>query len=152
MAISSSEMVKVQFYDSDVGYENLWATPITGDQYRLENVPFFIYGVSLNDIVQALPNPEGRLQFIKVVERSGSRTIRVRPDQFTIDQKNGNELVRRLEALGCRIEVKMPRLIAVDVPKEVQVENVTGFLASDGIPWEYANPTWEEIHEGTAII
>ncbi len=48
--------VKVQFYDPVVGYENIWATPLGDGTYRLENPPFFVYDVSFDDVVSAIPN------------------------------------------------------------------------------------------------
>jgi hypothetical protein len=144
MTETQKEMQKVQFYDSDVGYENLWAIHLGDDLYRLETVPFFIYGISRNDIVLARPDSNGRLQFIRLVEASGNRTLRARPEQFTLDDEQGKELVRKLKAFGSIVELSAPRLIAIDVPKTSDVARISTFLTSAGIPWEFANPTLEE--------
>lgn len=64
---------KIQFYNPNVGYENLWATRIKENHYRIESIPFFIYGISLGDIVKASLNDEGELQFAKVVKPSKHR-------------------------------------------------------------------------------
>lgn len=70
--MNKEKFVKVQFYDADVGYENLWADDLGKNRYRIESIPFFIYGVSRNDVVTASPDPQGKLQFKKVVKRSGN--------------------------------------------------------------------------------
>jgi|SRR5712692_735088 len=145
----SQARLKVQFYDSDVGYENLWATYLGNDSYRVESIPYFIYGISLHDVVEARPDPEGRLQFLRVVGRSGNRTLRARPEQFAIAERRGVELIDTLKSFGCGVEVLEPRLVAVDVPKQIDMSAVTGFLTGDGIPWEYANPALEELDKKT---
>ncbi len=141
------ELVKVQFYEPDVGYEKLWARPSGGELYELESVPFFVYGVSLHDIVRALPDQEGWLQFLEVVKPSANRTIRVRPDTFTLTDRQGEDLLKKLERFGCRTETRQPRLIAVNIPPDINPHGITDYLTSSGIPWEYANPTWEEIED-----
>jgi len=80
----SDDLVKAQFYDKDVGYENLWAAPLGDNLYRLESIPFFIYGISLHDVVLGLPNEEGILVFSELIKPSGNKTLRARPKQFTV--------------------------------------------------------------------
>jgi hypothetical protein len=144
---AEKELVKIQFYDPDVGYENLWASPSEGDLYTLESVPYFIYGVSLHDLVRARPDQEGRLQFLEVAKASGNRTLRVRPDAFELTDEKGKDLLKKLQGFGCKTEILDPRLIAVNVPSDIDLRRITDFLTSSGIPWEYANPTFEEIEK-----
>lgn len=141
------DLVKIQFYDPDVGYENLWASPLEGDLYCIESVPYFVYGVSLRDVVRARPDQEGKLQFLEVVRASPNRTLRVRPEKFVLNDERGKDILKRLEDFGCRTEVLEPRLIAVNVPSDTDLRRVTDYLTSGGIPWEYANPTFEEMGE-----
>jgi hypothetical protein len=120
-------------------------TPLEGDLYTLESVPYFIYGVSLGDIVRARPDQEGWLQFLEVAMASADRTLRVRPDTFGLTDENGKDVLKRLQGFSCRTEALEPRLIAINVPSDVDLGTVTNFLTSSGIPWEYANPTFEDI-------
>jgi hypothetical protein len=144
MSNGVGDMVKVQFYDTDVGYENLWATPVEGDLYRLESVPYFIYNISLGDLVSARPNEQGRLQFVQLVMPSGNRTLRARPEDFTIVEARGRHFLTTLKSYGCDIEVLEPRLIAIGVPKETGLDAITEFLTAEGVPWEYANPAMDD--------
>jgi Domain of unknown function (DUF4265) len=138
-------LVKIQFYDPDVGYENLWATNIGNELYRIESVPFFVYGVSVSDIVSARPDVDGRLQFVAVKAASKNRTVRARAEDFEVAGPTGKDITRSLGALGCTTEILKPRIIAISIPSEVNLEDVTAFLTSKGIAWEYANPTYEQI-------
>jgi Domain of unknown function (DUF4265) len=142
---SEKEWVKIQFYDPDVGYENLWACPLDGDLYRIESGPYFIYGVSLHDVVRARPDQEGWLQFLEVTRASANRTLRIRPETFALADEQGKDTLKRLQAFGCKTEVLEPRLIAVNVPSDADLSEITDYLAAYGIPWEYANPTFEEL-------
>src|SRR5437868_15163167 len=94
----SKQYVKIQFYDQDVGYENLLGIPLGDDLYRLESIPFFIYDISLHDIVTAKPDQAGRLQFLKVVRSSGNTTLRARKSP-SFSQIERVSLLKRLQIL-----------------------------------------------------
>ncbi len=71
-------MVKVELRDRSDHVETLWATPVGRDRYKLDNSPFYAYGVSWQDVIEARPEREGDLPtLVRVVEKSGNRTIRV---------------------------------------------------------------------------
>jgi hypothetical protein len=74
---ADAPMVKVKLESPDGDVETLWATPVGEHLYRLENSPFFAYGVSWLDVVEARPDPAGQLAMARVVEKSGHRTVRV---------------------------------------------------------------------------
>lgn len=139
------DLTKVQFYDPDVGYENLWATDIGNGLYRIESVPFFVYGISVGDIVSAKPDADGRLEFVAVESTSKNRTLRARAEGFAVTDQKGKNLTEKLDSLGCKTETLKPRVIAISVPPEVNLQAVTSLLNSEGINWEYANPTYEEM-------
>ena len=51
----AENMVKVLFKDGkDV--ETLWAVPVSGNLYCLDNSPFHVNGVSWEDIVHSVPD------------------------------------------------------------------------------------------------
>ena len=134
-------MVKIQFYDRDVGYENLWAASVNKERYRLENIPFFIYGVSLHDVVAASPDEEGRLQFQRVVKPSGNKTIRARSDEFVKDAAKRRKVKSDLRRLGSGVEELRSRLLAINVPPNVDLKSITDYLTKDAkVSWEYGNP------------
>lgn len=150
MSKDGKEFVKVQFYDADgdprrggtaVGYENLWAAPVTGSQYRIERIPFFIYGISRGDIVTAAADNEGRLQFGKVAESSGNRTLRARSDGFIENARQRKKVIADLKKRGADVEELRSRLLAVDVPVDVDLHAIEDYLTNDAkVSWEYGNP------------
>ena len=138
-----SDVVKVALTDDEGRVETLWATPIGGYLYRLENIPFYAFGVSWNDVVEAPLDEDERPAFRRVVEKSGNRTVRI-----MLEDVRAPEAKPRLEGLlkfGCGYEGHPPRLLAINVPPETSLDDVAGYLAEAGIDWEYADPTYEEL-------
>lgn len=136
------KMVKVALHDDDGDVETLWATPLGNEHYRLENSPFFVYGVSFLDEVKA-PLAEGLPTFEKVVAKSGHRTVRIlMPDTTAREAKPHLE---GLIELGCSYEGVQPKLLSVDVPPGVSLEAVARFLVEAALQWEYADPTYEDL-------
>jgi hypothetical protein len=139
--MAKQKFVKVQFYDQDVGYENLWADEVGKKKYRIESIPFFIYGVSRNDVVTASPDDEGRLQFEKVVERSGNRTLRARSEKFIRNAALRKRVIAALKKLGSDVEELRSRLLAIDVPPDVNLQTIIDYLTNEAkVSWEYGNP------------
>lgn len=140
--VESKEYVKIQFYEQDVGYENLLATRLKDGLFRIESIPFFVYDVSLHDVINAKPDQEGRLQFLRVVSSSGNRTLRARKSpEFSTSESSS--LVEQLKACGCQAEILNARLIAIDVPEHSDLRAVTNLLSEHGLAWEYAKPSAE---------
>jgi hypothetical protein len=86
MADEQPEFVKVWFRldrDEDgyppAGSEGLWAIPLGGDMYRIDNTPWFAYDVAAHDVFQAELDEEGRLWASRRLRPSGNCTIRVIP-------------------------------------------------------------------------
>jgi hypothetical protein len=137
--VPESELFKVQFYEEDVGYENLWASRVKGSNYRLESIPFFVYGVAQHDVVAAKPDPEGRLVFLSVVESSGNRTLRARCDDLDKDLNRKNGIIAALATMNCGVE-ELRSLLAINAPPEVDLAPVTAYLLREGLSWEYGHP------------
>lgn len=133
--------VKVQFYDPVVGYENIWAMPLGDGTYRLENPPFFVYDVSLDDVVSAMPNEDGLPQFLTVVKRSGNRTLRARSKVLIGDSARRSDIGNHLRNMGCVVEEHRERLLAINVPQDVDLAMVTSYLTQSGLGWEYGSPS-----------
>jgi hypothetical protein len=124
----------------------LWAEPLGSGRFRIESSPFFAYGISRDDVVRAVPaagQEEPRLE--DVLEKGGHRTLRVALDP-TVELTSGaiQGLLERLLELGCTHESMRPKLVALDVPGEVDVEVVVQLLqtlADEGqLLWEWADP------------
>ena len=123
--------------------ETLWATHLGSDNYRLDNSPFYAYGVSWEDVVSAPFNPEeGFPTFERVVSKSGNRTIRV---IFETPIETGNEserLLHGLIALGCDYEGANRKYISVNIPPGVDLDVVRKYLIEHNATWEHADPTY----------
>jgi len=82
-ARGSDHYVKVLFdleQDED-GYppaaaETLWAVRVGDRLFQIDNIPFFVRGIAVNDIVSATPE-EGVFRYKEVVQPSGHGTIRL---------------------------------------------------------------------------
>ncbi len=133
-------LVRVQFYDPEIGYENIWALPLGDGTYRLENPPFFIYDISLNDVVAAVPDEDGVLQFLNVVGRSGSRTVRARSDSLLSEPSFKSKVEVTLRGMGCQTEDHRDKLLSINVPPATDIEKVTSYLTAMGLSWEYGYP------------
>jgi Domain of unknown function (DUF4265) len=123
--------------------ETLWATHLGSDNYRLDNSPFYAYGVSWEDVVTAPFNPEeGFPTFERVVSKSGNRTIRV---IFQTPIETGNEseqLLHGLIALGCDYEGANRKYISVNIPPGIDLDAVRKYLIEHNATWEHADPTY----------
>jgi len=142
--------VKIRLTSPDGQVETLWAKPVRPSVYRLDNEPFFSYGISSDDLIEAAPDESGYLEFVRVVKASGNRTVRILFDKFPAKSTQGQELIERLRAEGCSYEGAFSKLLAITVPPNVSLDVVVSLLEKSGLRWEYANPTWERLHGSKA--
>jgi hypothetical protein len=142
----NEEMVKVLLRSKEPEeVEGMWATPLGNNRYRLENSPFYAYEVSWLDVVEALPATDGALEFERVVEKSGHRTVRVILEQ-TSRSESGKRVLDQLVDMGCTWEGMNTKLICIDLPASASLDKVADFLtAQEDVIWEYADPTYEEV-------
>jgi hypothetical protein len=132
--------------DGSVSVETLWAIPLGRDLYRLDNSPFYAYGVSWQDTVLApIDLQEQMPTFQSVVERSGNQTIRI---IFELPVSSGNisdQLLQGLVALGCSYEGANPKYVSVNIPPKVELQDVRSYLIAHDAQWEHADPTYESL-------
>lgn len=104
-------------------WEGLWAIPMGGGRFKIDNIPFYAKNLSCDDIVEA--SREGdEYVFRRVINPSENSTIRV----VIYDLADESGVRHDLTALGCSIEgTGTPGLIAVNVPK-TSIENVLAYL------------------------
>jgi hypothetical protein len=123
---------KVEDYPP-VDYEEFWSTPMGEGRFRIENIPFFAKGLALGDIVSAALEEEV-LRFQEVVEASGHSTIRV----IVSSEDAVPAVVERFESLGCATETSYDRLVALDVPPSVSLDDVR-----EKLDLGYAQSQWD---------
>ena len=107
-----------------VSSEALWCTPENGN-FRLKNIPFFLEGVSFDDIVSVVREGEHLHRISKVVNPSSNSTLWISIQ----DSKNGLPLLDALTALGCGVEGGvLEDYYAINVPGAVRLQNVLDLI------------------------
>jgi hypothetical protein len=131
-----------------VSSEMIWAIPFGESRFCLDNIPFFVYGVSCFDIVLARQEASGQLKYDRLIEPSGHSTIRVIVYDQPADPRPLNERVsvlrKNFRELGCASELShMPSLISIDIPPEVALVKAK-FILDNGEKqglWGYEEAT-----------
>jgi hypothetical protein len=150
MTSSTKPNAKVLFRipnkDGSAEVETLWATSVGGDNFRLENSPFWAYGVSWEDVVFApFSNEEGFPTFQSIVSKAGNRTVRV-----IFKGSESEEVLQGLVSLGCSYEGMNPKYVSVNIPSCVNLDVVRSYLVAKEAKWEYADPTYASLFPADA--
>jgi len=124
----------------------VWAEPLGNDRYQIESCPFFAYGLSRGDVVRAAESAEqGGPVLEDVLEKGGHRTLRIALDP-TVDLRSApvQRILDRLIGLGCTHELLRPKIVAIDLPPEVDLAPTTEVLQeaarAGALVWEWADP------------
>lgn len=92
--------------------------------FQIDNIPFFVTGIALGDIVSAI-HEGGEFRFQKVVHPSGHSTLRL----IIYDKSEVPTVRRLLKERGCTSEGShIPGLISVDVPPSVSLDELRAML------------------------
>ena len=139
--------VKIRMSD-DTGehVETLWAITVGPGRFRIDNIPWFAYRVSLGDIVEGAEYAPGMYDLTRVIEPSGNRAIRlILGDGRGSDTDEGKRILDRLKALGCDYEGATHQFIGITIPPEVELQRVADYLVTTNLDWEYANPKYDDL-------
>jgi len=111
------------------GGESMWALPLGNDTYELRNTPFHAYDLNFLDVVEARSaTPDQKPAVVRVVTRSGHRTLRVQFSEAMPVQDRLNRL-ESLASLGASFEGKDDGFFAIDVSPDGGYEAVCDQLA-----------------------
>jgi len=139
-------LFRVQEDDGSCQVETLWARAVGNDEYILDNSPFYAYSVSWKDTVYAPHSEEeGLPTFVRVVKKSGHRTVRVILDQPVQEGNESDALLQGLVKLGCTYEGANRIYMSINLPPEVQLDVARQYLIEQGAQWEHADPTFAEL-------
>ena len=141
----SSSAVKVLIQEDD-NIETLWADPVGPDLYQLDNSPFWGYGVSWRDVVEAHPDANGQLRVSRVVEKSGHKTVRVIFDPGVDESPENRAILDGVVALGASYEGMNPRYLAIDIPPGIELTRIAEFLTQHAVQWEHADPRYSDLY------
>jgi hypothetical protein len=103
--------------------EQFWSRKIGDNTFEICCIPFFVYNISLGDIVKT----DSDYWITEVLVRSGHFTFRIwlgdTRDQFTRDQ-----VIQEIIKLGCLFEWYSENLLAIDVPTRILAEQISAYL------------------------
>ena len=106
--------------------ETMWVLPVS-DGFEVDNVPFYVRGIAVGDVVSASDSSAEVLEFESLVNPSEHSTVRL---WFAKNAESSVAQVRQsLREIGCASELSdLPRLVAVDIPPSVPYLRVLDFL------------------------
>lgn len=111
--------ITVDLAGDPVSSETLWAERIDGDLYRLLNTPYFAFGFAWGDIVRCVRTGDS-LQIVGVEQHSGNSTLRIYFADNS-DSPGVQYVLSELVLVGCRYERGADRLVAINVPPDMEV-------------------------------
>lgn len=115
----------------------MWVEPQGKDLYVVKNAPFYVRGISAEDVVRGHHDADGTLRFGAVESRGRHSTVRV----IMFDDEQAERALDALCDLGCSYEGSdTPGLFSVDVPPTTSwstLQDVLKRLAAEGVlDWE----------------
>jgi hypothetical protein len=135
------------------GSERMWASRVSDDTARLENVPFFARGYASGDVVRFDVDSDGVRWVREAVEFSGSCTIRIIPaqDGHLIEQRQA--VLDAFAPLGVDGEgIGRFGMVALNVPSGADIAQVKRLVVEGaGLGrWHYeegcVTEAWRLIH------
>ena len=122
-----------------IGGESFWATPLGNDLFKLENIPFYAYGVNFHDIVKATSDSDEVIPEIReLVKPSGHQTFRVFFEK-NIDRQRQEEILNSMKDLTISYERCNEIFFSLDIQPngsyqavfdrldQLEKENILGF-------------------------
>lgn len=129
------------------GYETeaVWAERVGPNEFRILNSPFFVFGVSYDDIVKTrLENNANN--FDSVVRKGGHSTYRIfLQSGHTLQDESFQKHWAPIKGLGATFEKANERLLSVDLAPNVDVQKVYSLLKqgeTDGL-WFFEEGNYE---------
>lgn len=98
--------------------EVVWGVRVSEGSYRLSSAPFLAYEYAEGDVVRCVIR-NGQLDVVECVENSGNGTIRLFFDDVTLPA--AQSVLKELGSVGCTYEVGTGQLVAVTVPRELEI-------------------------------
>jgi len=131
----------------NVYVETPWVIDLGDGRYRMENCPFYFYGVAFGDIVSAqYSEDEEQLVFSHVIEKSGNKLVRVIFENPADEDGPEKNHLDSIVAMGCSFESANPKYFCIDIPEEVELFDVCNYLSEQGLQWEHAAPAYAELY------
>ena len=109
-----------------VSFESLWGIKKGQTSYLVDNTPYYIYGLSKGDLIDAREE-NNELMATRIVSQGGHSTLRV----YAEHQDEKRAIIQRLEQSGARCHVTRGlSLFAVDIPPNADFQAMDAYLES----------------------
>jgi Domain of unknown function (DUF4265) len=124
--------------------ETLWAVCVGEGLRKVDNIPFFTFGISLGDIIKTIVDSDGFEEFVSVVKKSGHSTYRL----ILCGEAIPEDRLQILDSMGCLYEVGefgKVTLVSISIPPESDIVEIYKTLeagASDGV-WDFEESNFE---------
>ena len=119
--------------------EVLWAIDLGEGKYRLENLPYYFYGLAYGDIIAAeYSEKQKRLLFREILEPSGHKLLRVIFRDALLEGSAEKKHLEKLMEMGCRCERANPKYFCLDIPPNLDFELICDYLSANKMLWEHA--------------
>ena len=116
-------------------WESLWADTLEDHLYRVDNIPFYVKGISSGDVISA-ELIDGQLVFRGLVRPSGNSVLRL----YIFQADDVPAARKEFNSLGCESELlNVQRLFAVEIPAGIAFAPIAR-LVQEGVGrdrWDY---------------
>ena len=148
MTENEYKKVVLRLEEGDDAYvETPWVVDLGNGRYRMENCPFYFYGIAAGDIIGAqYSEAEGQLVFTQILEKSGNKLVRVIFENPANEEGPEKDHLDALVAMGCSYEGANPKYICIDIPKNVELGEVCEYLIENSVQWEHVAPRYSELY------
>jgi hypothetical protein len=129
-AVEKTGLVKIAFeYPSKdgVSHERVWAKPISENLYQIENIPVFVSGYNLHDIVHCEGIAAGVPLVKELFQFSGNKTLRIVFPEDIAEEPWG-EVMGKLRSKGVTWERVVGRRYVLNIPPQTDFIEVRDFL------------------------
>lgn len=116
-------------------WETVWGLEVENSLYKIENIPFYVRGISFGDLV-SVDRIGNELFFNELIELSGHSVIRV----IVFDSSQTDELTRRMSQMSCDYEGShIDGFLAFDCPPVANYSEIVQYLeeGENRGKWEY---------------
>ena len=144
---NSRKMVLRYVQGEDAYVETPWVIDLGEGRYRMDNCPFYFYGIAAGDIVGGeYSEKEQQLVFTRVLQKSGNKLVRVIFENPANTEGPEKDLLDTLVKMGCSYESAGPTYFCIDIPVEVELFDVCQYLTDNKVQWEHAAPAYSELY------
>ncbi|MES1195547.1 MAG: DUF4265 domain-containing protein [Steroidobacter sp.] len=128
------DTIKLRFLLTDsrsagfpVTIESLWCIK-ENDGYRVKNAPFFINGISFDDLISVRTLDSGEVQLNQVIQPSGNSTLWLNFPKPEL----AKDILNTLTSLGCGTEGGVfPGYYSINIPQNVDIQPIFDLLDSE---------------------